>query len=60
MILQGHKNIIKVLRALILFMPLSSLAQQSDLGNWLIYFGDKKINQRWNWHHEVQFITKFL
>ena len=28
-------------------------AQDSDLGNWLIYIGSKKINKTWNWHHEV-------
>jgi len=27
----------------------------SDLGNWLIFFGDKKINNNWNWHHEMQY-----
>jgi hypothetical protein len=30
-------------------------SQSSDLGNWLIYFGNKKINSKWNWHHEVQY-----
>ena len=30
-------------------------AQTSDLGNWLIYFGNKKINSKWNLHHEVQY-----
>ncbi|QEK50792.1 DUF2490 domain-containing protein [Pedobacter aquae] len=35
--------------------PFSLLAQQSDIGNWFIYFGDKKINNRFNWHHEVQY-----
>ncbi|MFT7232372.1 MAG: hypothetical protein ACI8TA_001588 [Cyclobacteriaceae bacterium] len=30
------------------------LAQDSAFGNWLIYFGDKKIKADWNWHHEVQ------
>jgi hypothetical protein len=29
--------------------------QESELGNWLIYFGDKKINSKWNWHNEVQY-----
>lgn len=29
-------------------------AQRSGLGNWLIYFGNKKINTKWNWHHELQ------
>lgn len=40
---------------LLLFTPLSLHAQQSDLGNWLIYFGDKKINAKFNLHHEVQY-----
>ena len=30
-------------------------AQDSNLGNWLIYFGNKQINPKWNWHHEVQY-----
>lgn len=35
---------------------LSSLqGQESDLGNWWIYFGNKKIDSKWNWHHEVQY-----
>ncbi len=29
--------------------------QESALGNWLIYFGNKKINPKWNWHNEVQY-----
>lgn len=30
-------------------------SQSSDLGNWLIYFGNKQIDKQWNWHHEVQY-----
>lgn len=30
-------------------------AQDSETGNWLIYIGSKKINDKWNWHHEVQY-----
>lgn len=39
------------------FLIVSStvLAQTSDLGNWIIYFGNKKIDNKWNWHHEVQY-----
>ncbi len=39
------------------FCIISSLGytQNSDLGNWLIYFGNKKINSNWNLHHEVQY-----
>jgi hypothetical protein len=30
-------------------------AQDSNLGNWIIYFGNKQIDNKWNWHHEVQY-----
>jgi long-subunit fatty acid transport protein len=30
-------------------------SQKTEIGNWLIYFGDKKINQKFNWHHELQY-----
>ena len=33
----------------------TSFAQDSSLGNWLIYFGNKQISSEWNWHHEVQY-----
>jgi hypothetical protein len=36
-------------------MPISLWAQNSNFGNWFIYFGDKKLSKRWNWHHEVQY-----
>lgn len=36
-------------------LPMSLTAQQSDFGNWLIYFGNKKVNDNWNIHHEVQY-----
>lgn len=32
-----------------------SFAQDSNLGNWINYFGNKKIDNQWNWHHEVQY-----
>lgn len=47
------KNIFAL--ALVLLFPIWAVAQSSDLGNWLIYIGNKKINTRWNWHHEVQY-----
>jgi len=31
------------------------MAQPADLGNWLIYFGNKQLDGRWNIHHEAQF-----
>lgn len=30
-------------------------AQSSDLGNWMIYIGNKKLNTKWNLHHEIQY-----
>ena len=30
-------------------------SQNSDLGNWLIYIGNKKINSKWNLHNELQY-----
>lgn len=47
-----HLNVFLVL---FLLFPASVLAQDSKLGNWWIYFGNIQINQKWNWHHEVQY-----
>jgi long-subunit fatty acid transport protein len=44
-----------VVLVLILFTPKQSLAQDSDLGNWLVYIGSKQLNQKWNLHHEIQY-----
>jgi hypothetical protein len=30
-------------------------AQKSDVGNWFIYFGNQKINNKWNLWNEVQY-----
>jgi hypothetical protein len=38
-----------------LIMPALGQAQESNLGNWLIYIGNKKLDQKWNIHHEVQY-----
>jgi len=32
-----------------------SFAQESDLGNWVLLFGNKKFSEKVNWHHEVQY-----
>ena len=42
---------------ILLFTSVSmlSFAQKSDAGNWFIYFGNQKINKKWNWHNEVQY-----
>jgi hypothetical protein len=30
-------------------------AQNSEIGNWFIYFGNQRINKKWNWWNEVQY-----
>jgi hypothetical protein len=45
----------KLYLLILILLPLSAHSQESDLGNWLIYFGDKKINEKVNWHTEVQY-----
>ena len=44
-----------ILNCLLVFIPLFGFSQAGDFGNWLLYFGNKKINDNWNWHHEVQY-----
>ncbi len=46
-----------ILIALTFLLALSNHghAQDSNFGNWLIYFGNKKISNKWNLHHEVQY-----
>ena len=38
----------------LLLLNTVAIAQKSDYGNWLIYFGNKQINKKWNWHREMQ------
>lgn len=40
---------------LIMLLPLFGYGQANPTGNWFIYFGNKKINNQWNWHHEAQY-----
>ena len=47
-------RIIKIVLLLFCFSNLS-FAQKSDMRNWFIYFGNQKINPKWNWHNEVQY-----
>ena len=41
--------------AFLLMLPFLFHGQESNFGNWLIYIGNKKINSKWNIHHEVQY-----
>ena len=38
-----------------LLLPSLNQAQETNLGNWLIYIGNKKLNEKWNLHHEIQY-----
>lgn len=44
----------KYLLILAFLLPFTALSQDSNLGNWLIYIGNKKLDNQWNIHHEVQ------
>ncbi|MFT4601118.1 MAG: hypothetical protein ACI857_001296 [Arenicella sp.] len=43
------------LSVLMAFSSNNSYSQNSDLGNWWIYFGNKKLIDKFNIHHEVQY-----
>lgn len=49
------KKISMVVLTLLLALPFTMNAQDSDFGNWLIYIGNKKINTKWNIHNEIQY-----
>ena len=40
---------------LVVFPLLFVSAQDSNFGNWLIYIGNKKIDSKLNFHHEIQY-----
>jgi len=44
---------VKILVFSICFFNLS-FSQNSEVGNWLVYFGNQKIDSKWNWHNEIQ------
>lgn len=45
---------ISTILLVLLVCSTSLLAQKSEVGNWFIYFGNQKINNKFNWHNEVQ------
>jgi hypothetical protein len=49
------KRIKLVCFLLVFFSATNGNAQDSEVGNWFLYFGNQKINNRWNWHNEVQY-----
>jgi hypothetical protein len=40
---------------LLLLLTSSINAQKSEVGNWFLYLGNQKINDRWNLHSELQY-----
>lgn len=44
-----------VVLACMLMLPAFVKAQDSSFGNWLIYIGNKQVNEKWNIHNEVQY-----
>ncbi|WP_347923436.1 DUF2490 domain-containing protein [Pontimicrobium sp. SW4] len=50
------KNKINLVALIIaLMLPIFAQSQDSNFGNWLIYIGNKKLNDKWNIHNEVQY-----
>ena len=39
---------------LFLFFPLVITAQESEVGNWWSFIGNKKLSSKFDWHHELQ------
>ncbi len=49
-------SLIRILPVIVIMLSsVMSFSQDSGLGNWLVYIGSKKIDTRWNIHHEVQY-----
>jgi len=44
-----------ILTVVCLWFAIPAIAQKSEVGNWFIYFGNQKINKKWNWHNELQY-----
>jgi len=54
------KNRLKIMMTMValilgLVLPNSVQSQESSFGNWLVYIGDKKLNDKWNLHNEIQY-----
>lgn len=49
----SHKNTWVLMT--MFFLTTTTIAQKSEVGNWYIYFGNQKINNKFNWWNEVQY-----
>ena len=45
----------KLLFFFLLLVSATTYAQDSALGNWMMYFGNHQINTKFNWHSELQY-----
>lgn len=48
-------NRLRSILLLIFFSTANLNAQKTETGNWFLYFGNQKINNRWNWQNELQY-----
>lgn len=46
---------VKLAVLLWVMLPLHTFSQDSNFGNWFIYIGNKKLNDKWNVHNEIQY-----
>ncbi|WP_397363982.1 DUF2490 domain-containing protein [Olleya sp. R77988] len=53
--MKSLKHILLLLLFTAFLTPKNVVAQDSSLGNWLIYIGNKKLKNGWNIHNEVQY-----
>lgn len=53
--MKSLKIIVFSILLLLFFKPSIGYAQDSTLGNWLIYIGSKKLKNEWNIHNEIQY-----
>jgi hypothetical protein len=47
----------KTIKLIVLFIFINNFlfAQKTETGTWFMYFGNQKLNQKWNWHNELQY-----
>lgn len=55
MCLNRPKTILTILTLVAFLMPVHLLSQQSDAGNWLMYFGQNRFSDKLSLHTEVQY-----
>ena len=39
----------------LIILPFATVGQTSKIGDWIGFTGNKKFENRWNWHHEIQY-----